>query len=124
MPDTPRASAPQPFSSPNQVTDALHDRGMCGSVNDDASRACILPIGHAGVCGWEAREPVAEAELRDFARSVSGYMATRTTPWPNEDAMHEAVAEAVRLIFTDAFHQTWGIAQVQARWRWPDGLTD
>ena len=43
--------------SPAEITRILVSIGACGSVGRD--RACLLPIGHKGQCGWneELREP-------------------------------------------------------------------
>ena len=56
---------------------------------------------------------VARKELGDFADRVADYMATSITPWKDEAEMRVAVREAVRLVFEDAFFETWEIAKVQ-----------
>jgi hypothetical protein len=42
----------------------------------------------------------------ELTQSVADYMATRVTPWADESLMREAVAEAVRLLTTEAAWET------------------
>lgn len=54
-------------------------------------------------------EPVVMGHVvSSLADRVADYMATRVTPWRDEEAMREAVTEAVRLLASDA---SWEMAR-------------
>jgi hypothetical protein len=48
----------------------------------------------------------------EFADRLADYLATRITPWPDEEAMREAVHDTVRLIFTEARNDTLAVLGV------------
>lgn len=50
-------------------------------------------------------------EVHDFAERISDFMTTRVKPWKDEPEMRAAAETAVRLVFEDAFHETWEIAK-------------
>lgn len=64
-------------------------------------------VGGSGEVGGSPEASAFRAELADFSKRIADYMATRETPWGRPE---EIVAEAIRLLFEDAFFETYPLA--------------
>lgn len=48
----------------------------------------------------------------ELAERIADYMATSMKPWPDEQAMREAVSLTVRLLYTEAIHEAYPLMLV------------